>query len=178
MALFASFSIGLRAQRNPARGDGAFKKWLNEDVAYIITHEERDEFLQLGTDRQRREFVEQFWLRRNPTPDTAENKYKEEHYRRLAYANAHFASQIPGWKTDRGRIYIMDGPPDEIETHPGGAGKPGSELWRYRYVEGIGVNLTFGFTDRNGSGDYLLTSEPPPGRWTEALPRRQPTSSP
>ena len=97
-----------------------YRKWLNEDVAYIITDEERAAFKRLQTDEEREQFIEQFWLRRDPTPDTVENEFKEEHYRRIAYANEHYASGIPGWKTDRGRIYITFGPPDEIESHPSG----------------------------------------------------------
>src|SRR6202140_1839984 len=97
-----------------------YKKWLNEDVAYIITDEERRAFKRLQTDEEREQFIEQFWLRRDPTPDTVENEFKEEHYRRIAYSNENFASGIPGWKTDRGRIYITYGPPDEKETHPSG----------------------------------------------------------
>src|SRR6201985_3465389 len=98
----------------------AYKTWLNEDVAYIITDEERQAFFALSNDEERDQFIEQFWLRRDPTPDTVENEYKEEHYRRIAYANEHFAAGIPGWKTDRGRMYITFGPPDEIESHPAG----------------------------------------------------------
>ena len=97
-----------------------WKKWLNEDVTYIITDEERKAFKQLNTDEEREQFVEQFWLRRDPTPDTVENEFKEEHYRRIAYANEHYASGVPGWKMDRGRIYITFGPPDEIDSHPSG----------------------------------------------------------
>ena len=97
-----------------------WRKWLNEDVTYIITDEERKAFKQISTDEEREQFVEQFWLRRDPTPDTVENEYKEEHYRRIAYANEHYASGIPGWKTDRGRIYITFGPPDELDEHPSG----------------------------------------------------------
>ena len=97
-----------------------YRKWLNEDVAYIITDEERAAFKRLQTDEEREQFIEQFWLRRDPTPDTVENEFKEEHYRRIAYANEHIASGIPGWKTDRGRIYIKYGPPDEIEDHSSG----------------------------------------------------------
>ena len=131
-----------------------WKKWLNEDVTYIITDEERKAFKRLNTDEEREQFVEQFWLRRDPTPDTVENEYKEEHYRRIAYANEHYASGIPGWKTDRGRIYITFGPPDEIESHPSGgtyerpAAEGGGETstypfedWRYRYIEGIGNDV-------------------------------------
>src|SRR5260370_21087629 len=95
-----------------------YKKWLNEDVAYIISDEERKAFKQLSTDEERQNFIEQFWLRRDPTPDTEENEFKEEHYRRIAYANEHYASVIPSWQTDRGRIYISFGPADEIECHP------------------------------------------------------------
>ena len=97
-----------------------YKKWLDEDVRWIITDEERNAFKQLSNDEERDQFVEQFWLRRDPTPDTVENEFKEEHYRRIAYANEHFAAGIPGWKTDRGRIYIVYGKPDEIESHPSG----------------------------------------------------------
>jgi GWxTD domain-containing protein len=150
-----------------------YKKWLNEDVVYIITDEERKSFHQLNTDEEREQFIEQFWLRRDPTPDTAENEYKEEHYRRIAYANDHYASGIPGWKTDRGRIYITFGPPDEIESHPSGGSynRPMSEgggetstypfeQWRYRYLEGIGTNVMLEFVDTTMSGEFHLTMDP------------------
>src|SRR5947209_7422833 len=97
-----------------------YRKWLDEDVRWIITDEERSAFKQLSNDEERDQFIEAFWQRRDPTPDTVENEFKEEHYRRIAYANEHFAAGIPGWKTDRGRIYIMYGPADEIESHPSG----------------------------------------------------------
>src|SRR5271166_3610422 len=100
--------------------DNSFKTWLNEDVVYIISPEERTAFLQLATNEEREQFIEQFWLRRSSNPDMPDNDFKEEHYRRIAYANEHFASGIPGWKTDRGRIYIIWGAPDEIESHPTG----------------------------------------------------------
>jgi GWxTD domain-containing protein len=150
-----------------------YRKWLNEDVAYIITDEERKAFKRLSTDDEREAFIEQFWLRRDPTPDTEENEYKEEHYRRIAYANDHFASGIPGWKTDRGRIYIMYGPPDEIEDHSSGGsyerpmeeggGETSTypfEQWRYRYLEGIGTNIIIEFVDPTMSGEYHLTMDP------------------
>jgi len=127
-----------------------YKKWLNEDVVWIITDEERAAFKQLSNDEERDNFIEAFWQRRDPTPDTEENEYKEEHYRRIAYANEHYAAGIPGWKTDRGRIYIMYGPPDENDSHPSGGtyerpiNEGGGETstfpfedWRYRYIEGI-----------------------------------------
>ena len=105
-----------------------YKKWLDEDVVYIISDEERKAFKQLSNDEERDQFIEAFWQRRDPTPDTEENEFKEEHYRRIEYANEHFAAGIPGWKTDRGRIYITWGPPDEIDTHPSGGTTSG--LWK------------------------------------------------
>jgi len=150
-----------------------YKKWLNEDVIYIITDEERQAFKRLQTDEEREQFIEQFWLRRDPTPDTVENEFKEEHYRRIAYSNERFASGIPGWKTDRGRIYIMYGPPDEIESHPSGGsyerpmeeggGETSTypfEQWRYRYLDGIGNNIIIEFVDPTMSGEYRMTMDP------------------
>ena len=153
--------------------DTPYKQWLNEDVVYIISPEERNAFLQLATNEEREQFIEQFWLRRSTNPDLPDNEFKEEHYRRIAYANEHYASGIPGWKTDRGRMYIMWGPPDEIESHPTGGtyDRPmeeggGStttypwETWRYRYMEGIGENVIMEFVDPSGSGEYHLTMDP------------------
>ena len=150
-----------------------YRKWLNEDVAYIITDEERSAFKRLQTDDEREQFIENFWLRRDPTPDTVENEFKEEHYRRIAYANEHFASGIPGWKADRGRIYITFGPPDEIDSHPSGGtyerppeeggGETSTfpfEQWRYRYIEDIGNNIIIEFVDTTMSGEYRMTSDP------------------
>jgi len=153
--------------------EGPWKKWLNEDVVYIITDEERKAFKGLQTDEEREQFVEQFWLRRDPTPDTEENEYKEEHYRRIAYANEHYASGIPGWKTDRGRIYITFGPPDEIDSHPSGGtyerpmeeggGETSTypfEDWRYRYIDGIGTNVNIEFVDECMCGEYRIETDP------------------
>jgi len=153
--------------------DNSFKTWLNEDVIYIISPEERTAFLQLETNEEREQFIEQFWLRRSANPDMPDNDFKEEHYRRIAYANEHYASGIPGWKTDRGRIYIIWGAPDEIESHPTGGtyDRPmeeggGStttypwERWRYRYLEGIQENVELEFVDPSGSGEYHLTMDP------------------
>jgi GWxTD domain-containing protein len=81
-----------------------YQKWLDEDVRYIITDKERADFSKLTTDKQRDQFVEDFWARRNPTPQSPENPYKEEHYRRIAYTNTHFAARVPGYRTDRGRF--------------------------------------------------------------------------
>ena len=151
----------------------AYKKWLQEDVAYILTGEEKEAFLHLNSDEEREQFIEQFWLRRDPTPDTVENEFREEHYRRIAYANERFSSGKPGWRTDRGRIYIAWGPPDEIESHPSGGAyyRPieeggGStstyafEIWRYRYLEGVGQEVILEFVDPSMSGEYRLTMDP------------------
>jgi GWxTD domain-containing protein len=155
--------------------DAQYKQWLNEDVVYIISPEERQQFLQLGTNEEREQAIEQFWLRRSSNPDLPENDFKEEHYRRIAYANEHFASGIPGWRTDRGRIYIIWGPADEVDSHPTGGtyDRPmeeggGStstypwETWRYRYLEGAGLgnNVILEFVDPSGSGEYHLTMDP------------------
>ena len=150
-----------------------YRKWLNEDVTYIITDEERGVFKRLQTDEERESFIESFWMRRDPTPDTVENEFKEEHYRRIAYANEHYASGIPGWKTDRGRIYITYGPADEIESHPSGGTyeRPPEEgggttstfpfeTWRYRYIEDIGSDIIIEFVDPTMSGEYRMTMDP------------------
>src|SRR5579864_2491135 len=143
-----------------------YKKWLEEDVAYIITDEEKKSFKGLKTDDERENFIESFWLRRDPTPDTEENEFREEHYRRIAYANEHYASGIPGWKTDRGRVYIEYGAADEVESHPAGGsyerpyeeggGETSTypfEKWRYRYIEGMGNNIILEFVDTTMSGE-------------------------
>src|SRR6266403_3976425 len=109
-----------KRSRESETASRVFKKWLDEDVTYIITSEERAAYKALKTDEEREQFIENFWLRRDPTPDTVENEFKEDHYARIAYANERYASGIPGWKTDRGRIYIIWGKPDEIESHPTG----------------------------------------------------------
>jgi len=153
--------------------EGPFKKWLKEDVLYIITSEERKGFLGLNTIEERENFVAQFWMRRDPTPDSMENEYKEEHYRRIAYANDRYASGIQGWRTDRGRIYIAHGPADEIEAHPSGGAynRPyeeggGStstfpfEIWRYRWLEGVGQDVLLEFVDPTMTGEYRLTMDP------------------
>jgi len=147
-----------------------YKKWLEEDVIYIITDEERAAFKQLSNDEERDNFIEAFWQRRDPTPDTEENEYKEEHYQRIAYANEHFAAGVPGWRTDRGRIYIVYGKPDEIESHPSGGeyqrpmeeggGETSTfpfEDWRYRYIDGIGQEIIIEFVDTCMCNEYHMT---------------------
>lgn len=150
-----------------------YKDWLDKDVTYIITDDERKAFKKLQTDEEREAFIEEFWRRRDPDPDTDDNEYREEYYERIAYANEHFSAGIPGWKTDRGRIYIMYGKPDERETHP--MGGPYSrnpwegggdtttypfERWFYRYLPGVGSGIELEFVDPTGSGEYRLTTNP------------------
>jgi GWxTD domain-containing protein len=152
---------------------GPFKKWINEDVRWIISPEEESAFKQLATDEERDQFIEQFWQRRDPTPDTLENEFKDEHYRRIAYANEHFAAGTPGWRTDRGRIYIVWGPADEIDSHPAGGqyqrdmseggGSTSTypfERWRYRYLEGVGQEVTIEFVDSCMCNDYHISIDP------------------
>ncbi|HEX4283742.1 MAG TPA: GWxTD domain-containing protein [Terracidiphilus sp.] len=149
---------------------GAYKTWLDQDVAYIISDEERKAFRNMGNDEERDAFIEQFWLRRNPNPDSPDNEFREEHYRRIAYANEHFAAGKPGWKTDRGHIYISFGKPDSIDSHPSGGsyqrpmdeggGETSTfpfEVWHYRYLEGVGDNIDIEFVDTCMCGDYHFT---------------------
>jgi GWxTD domain-containing protein len=153
--------------------DSQYKKWLDQDVVYIISPEERSAFLHLSTNEEREQFIEQFWQRRNPDPESPENTFKEEHYRRIAYANERFASGVPGWRTDRGKIYIMWGPANEIESHPSGGSydRPANEgggqtstypfeQWRYRYLEGIGNDVILEFVDPSMTGEFHLTMDP------------------
>jgi GWxTD domain-containing protein len=151
----------------------AYKDWLDKDVAYIITDEERKAFKKLETDDERERFIEDFWRRRDPDPDTDENEFREEYYERIAYANEHYASGIPGWKTDRGRIYITWGKPDETESHPSGGtynresyeggGSTSTypfERWFYRYLPGVGSGVEIEFVDPTGSGEYRIARNP------------------
>lgn len=147
----------------------AYKKWITTDVAYIITKDEKKAFYALKTDEERENFIENFWRRRDPNPDTEENEYREEYYERIAYANEHFTSGIPGWKTDRGRVYIAWGKPDSIESHPSGGtyDRPsyeggGStttypfEIWFYRHLDNVGDGLEIEFVDPTGTGEYRI----------------------
>ncbi|HXB62946.1 MAG TPA: GWxTD domain-containing protein [Acidobacteriaceae bacterium] len=146
------------------------KKWLNEDVVYIITDDEEKAFKSLSNEEERENFKEQFWLRRNPDPDSPDNEYRDEHYARIAYANEHFAAGVPGWRTDRGHMYIAYGKPDSIDSHPSGGqyerpleeggGNTSTfpfEIWHYRYIEGIGENIDIEFVDSCQCGDYHMT---------------------
>ena len=149
---------------------GSYKTWVDQDVHWIITDEEMQAFKHLSNDEERDQFIENFWLRRNPNPDSPENEFREEHYARIAYANEHFAAGKSGWRTDRGHIYIAYGKPDSIDAHPSGGNydRPMEEgggntstfpfeVWHYRYLEGIGDNIDIEFVDTCMCGDYHMT---------------------
>ncbi len=167
-----SQDISTKARKVTPELKEAYKKWRNTDVAYIITKEEKRAFDALTTDEERENFIENFWRRRDPNPDTEENEYREEYYERIAYANEHFASGIPGWKTDRGRTYIAWGKPDSIEAHPSGGSydRPsyeggGStttypfEIWFYRHLDNVGDGIEIEFVDPTGSGEYRIAAK-------------------
>lgn len=148
------------------------RDWLEKDVSWIITDDERKAFMQLSNEEEREKFIEAFWDRRNPDPDSEDNAFKDEHYRRIEYANEHFAAGVPGWKTDRGRIYIVYGPPDEIESHPSGGtyqrpmeeggGETSTfpfEDWRYRHIDNIGEEVIIEFVDDCMCGAYEMTMD-------------------
>ena len=161
--------IAARKNYGPELGH-AYKSWLDQDVTYIISDEERAAFKNLSNDEEREAFIENFWLRRNANPDSPENEFREEHYRRIAYANEHYAAGKPGWKTDRGHVYISFGPPDSIDSHPSGGNyeRPMDEgggntatfpfeTWHYRYLESVGENIDLEFVDTCQCGDYHFT---------------------
>jgi len=178
LSLVPSF---LRAQtKAPKASKGAeqqsedrFRKWLKEDVVYIISDEEKAVFQKLTTPEEKEQFIEQFWQRRNPDPRSSTNEFKEEHYRRIAYANEHFTSGDPGWMSDRGKIYIIHGKPDAIDSRPAGGAynrpiEEGGgntsvypyEKWRYRYIEGLGSNVEIEFVDSTETGKYEMAVFP------------------
>ncbi len=149
---------------------GSYKTWVEQDVRWIITDQEMSAFKHLSNDEERDQFIENFWLRRNPNPESPENEYREEHYSRIAYANEHFAAGKAGWRTDRGHMYIAYGKPDSIDSHPSGGnydrpieeggGNTSTfpfEIWHYRYLEGIGDNIDIEFVDTCMCGDYHMT---------------------
>ena len=167
-----SQDVADKARNVTKEANKVYKKWLDNDVLYIITSEEKKAFKALATDEERENFIEQFWRRRDPNPDTEENEYREEYYERIAYANEHYASGIPGWKTDRGKIYIAHGKPDSVESHPSGGSydRPsyeggGStttypfEIWFYRHLDGVGDGLEIEFVDPTGTGEYRLARD-------------------
>ncbi len=160
------------SQPTQDRASTAYQKWLDEDVTYIITDKEKADFATLTSDQQRDQFIAEFWQSRNPTANSQQNPFKTEHYRRLAYSNQHFAFPgIPGWKSDRGRIYITYGAPDEREQHPGQTSialpengidtlRSPSDAWRYGRIDGIGRDVTFTFVDHCRCGEFRLENDP------------------
>ena len=162
LATFGAWQVAV-AQQQTSSSD-PYERWLKEEVVYIITNGERDAFIRLTTNEEKDKFIEQFWARRDPTPGTARNEFQEEHYRRIGYANARFAERagLPGWKTDRGRMYIVFGPPDELESHPAGSAERlyPFEQWRYRYIESVGTNVILDFEDRARNGEFRMTTDP------------------
>jgi GWxTD domain-containing protein len=179
-ALLASPMVGIH-QRTPAKTPEVYTKWLEEDVRWIITDPERADFLKLTTNESRDEFVERFWSRRNPDANSSRNSFKEEHYRRIAYSNVHFPSPtLPGWRTDRGHIYIVFGQPDSINGHPvvghyvrlgrrleEGRVETDTEIWQYRHVESLGHNVEIEFADTCRCGDYQML----PNRLNHLIPK-------
>lgn len=174
LLLFASgLSAGaLQAEGTKEEEEDYYHKWLTEDVVYIITPEEREVFSKLQTDAERDRFIEEFWRRRDSDPKTAINEFKEEHYRRIQYANEHFTAGLPGWKTDRGMVYIKFGPPDHIQDFPAGstyvrAHHEGGgttlvhpfQVWRYNYIEGVGTEVEIEFIDPHGGNLYRFARD-------------------
>ena len=169
VVLFSGICVLGVAQRREAGMSKYYKEWLDKDVTYIITDDERSFFKALKNDEERESFIQQFWDRRNPDPRSEYNAFKEEHYRRIAYANQHFTSGVPGWRTDRGRIYITFGPPDDRETHAtggiyyrtfmeggGSTSRFPWEKWWYRRIDGVGDGVELYFSDSSISGEYRL----------------------
>lgn len=162
----------IKPRKVKAEPDNAFTRWVKEDVSLIITPAERAAFEKLKTNEEREQFIKFFWHQRDPTPDTEENEYRDQHYERIAYANEHFSSGIPGSLTDRGRIYIKFGKPDEVEAHPSGGTYQrlsyeggGSttiypfEKWFYRYIPGVRSGIEIEFVDPTGSGEYRIAHD-------------------
>lgn len=137
-----------------------YYRWLEEEVVYIISPLEREVFLKLKTDRERDLFIEAFWKHRDPNPATEENEFKKEHHRRLSYANRYFGrtTSVPGWKTDRGRVYIILGEPRDIQRFEGQSQTYPAEIWFYQGLEKMGLPSGFNlvFFKPQGIGDYRL----------------------
>ena len=145
-------ALAQQQQQQTQSGDRpVYVQWLDGDVAYIITPPERQAFLKLKTDEERNQFIAAFWQRRDPDADTVQNEFRDEHYERIAYANLSFGfGATPGWRTDRGRVFILQGRPDAVETTSSG------EVWSYRYILGLGANIKIEFVDATGTGDFRL----------------------
>jgi GWxTD domain-containing protein len=150
---------------------GPYRTWLEQDVHWIIADDESSAYLSLQRNAERQQFIVGFWERRDPTAGSGENTFKQEHYRRLAYANEQFAGPHPGWKSDRGRIYVLYGKPDSIDAHPSSVGGETTpfEVWHYDSAHSAAPwqasnsqNIDFKFVDACHCGDYKLSSPLPP----------------
>ncbi len=139
-----------------------YRIWLEEEVIYIITPTERDVFRKLETDRERDIFIEAFWKHRDPTPGTPRNEFKDEHYKRVKYANEYFGrgTPRPGWMTDQGRIHIILGPPRNIEDFDTINGVYPVKIWIYDGDPAYGLPTAFNiiFFKKHGLGEYVLYS--------------------
>jgi len=157
-------SIPAYSQNTGRVPEEIYKNWLDRDVRWIISDQERADFKKLSDDKERDRYIVEFWERRNPTPGGSRNIVKDEHYRRLAYLDQHFSEDVPGWRTDRGRVYIMWGPPDNIERRSRFESRANnlprqieSEEWHWSYIEGLGCDVVIEFENSCGCGGYGLT---------------------
>ena len=171
-AFFAIFSFSLRGsivQKDELPEH--HKKWLEEEVVYIIVPLEKEVFSKLTTDRERNLFIDAFWKQRDHTPSTPKNEFREEHYRRISHVNHFFGrtSPKPSWKTDRGRIYIILGEPNDIQRFEGKDTVYPSEVWFYQDMTKFGLPAGFNlvFFQERGVGEYKLYS--PLGDGPQAL---------
>jgi len=139
-----------------------YRKWLEEEVVYIIGATEREVFLKLQSDRERDLFIEAFWKQRDPVNGTLENEFKTEHYRRIAYADRYLGRDAPrpGWRTDRGRIHIILGEPMDIQRFAGKSSTYDAEIWFYQGLTDLGLPAGFNlvFFREGGQGEYKLYS--------------------
>ncbi len=161
----SNLSAGQQASRKkepPAKLPDQYKKWLEQEVVYIITPAEKEIFLKLKTDRERDLFIEAFWKHRDPIPETEENEFKIEHYKRIDYVNRYFGREAakPGWMTDRGRMYIILGPPNDIQHIDGKSEIYNCEIWFYQGKQDLGLPPGFNllFFQERGTGEMRLYS--------------------
>lgn len=168
LILICALCVSLQAQETksiicdkPSNAND-YKKWLEKDVLYIITKDEKESFLKLNTNEEREIFIQNFWLRRDPTPNTKENEFFDEYYNRIAYTNEIFSSGIPGWRTDRGFIYISYGKPDSIERGRADFANLKNvlfEKWSYKNLDGLCSEMDFTFIDPMESKEFRLQAD-------------------
>lgn len=165
--IFLLFSLSILSfpglsKKLPKDLGSKYRKWLEKEVVYIITPKEKEVFLQLETDRERNLFIEAFWRHRDPTPNTPENEFKEDHYRRINYANQKFGKEGPGegWRSAMGRIYIILGEPQYVESYDNLSEVYPVIIWSYEAKPELGLLQAFNvvFFKRGGLGEYELYS--------------------